>query len=471
MTGTGAIGRLRDILAQPANALLAIALALAVAILLWPVPAGTNPVVFRAAAVIVAAIGLWGTHALPEHVTSLVVMLASVLLSVAPPDVAFSGFVTGGAWLLFSGIILGVAIAESGLAVRFADMVLSRVRLTYARAVTALVMVGIVLAFLMPATIPRIVVMMPIALALAERMGFGPGSRGRTGMALAVGAGTFFPTFAILPANLPNIVLVGSAEAVYGISPTYAEYLFWQFPISGALRAAAIVAVLLFFFRENPQPVTLTAQHGPLDARQRRLLAVLGVTLALWATDFLHGIRPAWIGLAAATVVMIPASGLLSAKAFRERVNLGPFLYVGGILGVGAVMAHSGLDKVVAGFLIEHLAPHPGTAGRNFGIVISVSMVLSMIMTAPGAPVLLAPLAQELSTATGFSLMAVLMIQLFGLSTLLLPYQGPPIVVALGLAQVRVADAIRLCLALAAITLIVLAPLNFLWWRIIGLLG
>ena len=60
------------------------------------------------------------------------------------------------------------------------------------------------------------------------------------------------------------------------------------------------------------------------------------------------------------------------------------------------------------------------------------------------------------------------MLQVPGLSTPLLPYQAPPLIVTMQLAHLRVAEANKLVLAIALATLVVLPPLDYLWWRLLG---
>ncbi len=457
-------------MSKPGNWVAAGAVAVGLACLLWPAPEGLAEArMLRTAGMVIAALGLWATHALPEHVTSLGFMTLVVLLGIAPPGIAFSGFAGGAVWLLFGGIIIGLAVEDTGLGRRIAEAVLTRISLTYANGVVALVAVSVLLAFVMPASIGRIVILMPIALALADAMGFGPGRPGRTGFALAVGLASFLPAFSILPANLPNVVLFGAAESIYGVATTYADYLVWHFPAMGLLRSVLLVVVILVLFPDTADTAPAPRGREPMDARQKHLLAVLLVTLGLWASDFLHHISPAWIALAAAVVILIPATGLAPKTVLSEKTNMRPFFYVAGILGMGAVFADSGLGGLVAEFLTGLLPLSPGAPAQNYAALTILSAVFGMVATIPGAPTILAPLAQDLASAAGMPLITVLMTQISGLSLLLLPYQSPPLVVAIALGGIRVRDAIRAILAMTALGLLLLAPLNFLWWRLLGL--
>jgi di/tricarboxylate transporter len=83
-------------------------------------------------------------------------------------------------------------------------------------------------------------------------------------------------------------------------------------------------------------------------------------------------------------------------------------------------------------------------------------------------PVVLGPLAALLAEAGNLPLETVLMTQTVGLAAMLLPHQSAPVMVALQVAGVRLAAGIKLSLLLGSITLIVLVPLDYLWWLWLG---
>jgi hypothetical protein len=60
------------------------------------------------------------------------------------------------------------------------------------------------------------------------------------------------------------------------------------------------------------------------------------------------------------------------------------------------------------------------------------------------------------------------MAEVLGFSTNLLPYQSPPLVVAAQLGDLPSRKATAVSLALFAVTAVVLLPLDYLWWRLLG---
>ena len=435
-----------------------------------PAPAGIDPAVFQALGLIIATIGLWATGAVAEHLTALGFFLFAMLLSIAGPDVVFSGFASQAFWLVFGGLIVGVAIKNTGLGGRIAGGLLGLFGTSYPAIITGVVLGALALAFLMPSSMGRVVLMMPVVLALADRLGFEPGSAGRNGMVTAAALAAYMPATAIMPATVPTMVLVGAAEVQYDITFAYAPYLLLHFPVLGALKTLLIIAVTLLFFNDVARPIESEETSRPLSCDEWILSGILALALGLWATDVLHHISPAWVALAAGLVCATPGINLVSAPDFSSKINYPSLVYVAAVLGLGAVAADSGAGGLVGSAVIDLIGLELGADIQNFIAITLLSMVTGLVTTVTSAPAVLTPLAEGLQAASGLSLPTVLMIQVIGYSTMLLPYTSPPTVVALQIGGLPASKVIMPNLLLAAITITVLIPLDYLWWQFLGYL-
>jgi anion transporter len=423
-----------------------------------------------AAAILVGfAMASWALGLFAEPVTSLLFFLLAVLFHIATPTAIFSGFASAAWWLVFGGAIIALAVQESGLGRRLANLLFTRIGDSYPRAVTAVALAAVGLAFLMPSTNGRILLLMPIVLALADRLGLRPGRNGYAGLVITVAAASYMPPTTILPANVPNGVLLGAAETLYGVKLAYGPYLLLHFPILGAFKTVILIWLICRLFPERGRLVQRQeAASGALSHDERRLALLLALSLLLFATDFIHGISPASISLATGILCLMPPIGMLAPKTFSERVNFVTLIYIAGILGLGAIVAESGLGTAASAALL-HVAPlAPGHAAGNLAVLAAVGAVLGLITTVTGVPAVLTPLAQDFADASGLPLLSVLMLQVVVYSTVFLPVQSPPMMIALQLGRVSIGPATKLTLALAAITLVVLLPLDYLWWRLLG---
>ena len=422
----------------------------------------------RALALTLAAIGLWATGAIPEHVTALAFFTVAMLTQVAPPRVIFSGFESAALWLIFGGLVMGVAVRSTGLGERIAQRLAGMFGNSYWGVIVGVTTVGVALGFVMPSSMGRAILLMPIALALADRFGFSPGTRGRTGVVLAAAFGCHIPTFSVLPANLPNVVLIGASETLYHTAPTYGSYLLLHFPVIGLLKTAVMVPLIVWLWPDTPRAAPPATVPTPLRGDERWLAMLLALAVTLWATDFIHHINPAWISMAVAVVLLWPGIGLVRGPAFNQQINYGSMFYVGGIMGLGALVDQSGLGSRLATAILEIMPLTPEAPARNFASLATVSTLVGMITTLPGVPAVLAPLAGDMARASGLPVEAVLMSEVLGFSNPILPYESAPLVVAIQLGGERLASAQKLCLLLAVTTVVGLLPLNFLWWRWLG---
>jgi anion transporter len=452
---------------RPASIAAVAAIGAALAIYLTPPPAGVSVEMMHAAALVVFTVGLWASAVLPEHIVGLLFFMLAMALAVAPAQVVFSGFASATLWLVLGGLIMAEAVNRTGLAQRLAGALFDRFSSSYTQLVVAVVAAAVVLCFLVPATVGRVLLLLPIVMALARRVGFEHGSEGYNGLCLAAILITYQCGTTVLPANAPNLVLAGSAEALYGIQVRYAEYLWTQFPVLGLLKCAAIVGFTLWLFPAQVSAVARGGKPERLTAAQRRMAVILVSALTLWATDFLHGIQSGWIALAAGIACLLPRVGVMPVTAFHE-VRLGPYFYVGATLGLGLVIQKTGLSDGLGRVLHGVLPLEAGADFANFMMLSVLATLAGLFTTNPAQPAVLAPLAESFAQATGWPLKTALMVFAVGFSTFLLPYQVPPAMVGIQVAALRVAPMLRIALPVAAFSLLVMLPLQYFWWRAIG---
>ena len=449
------------------------AISLALWLALGPA-ASIDPRAAHSAAVVLVTLVLWSTGVLPPFLTSLIFFGLVLIFGLARPDLIFSGFGSAAVWLIVSGFVIGTAIGVSGLGKQLAAFLAPLLAVSYTRMIIGLTLAASLLGFVMPSSVGRAVVMLPIGMALADRVGFRPGSNGRIGIAAALALACNLPSFAILPANIPNMILAGASETLHGVSFGYTSYLALHFPLLGILKLVLIDGLVLALFPDRIHPQAGVAAEDarittPAEvAMQWRVGVILLVTLVLWMTDSLHGISPAWVGLATAVTLLLPRIGVVAPKNFNSAIDFGVVLFVAAALGLGALVNESGLGKLVGATLQQVLPLQADRTALNFFSLSLMSVLTGLVTTIPGVPTVLTTMAPDLATASGFSLSAVLMTQVVGFSTVIFPYQVGPLVVAMQLSGEKLGHLLKITLPLALLTLVLVMPLDYLWWRLLG---
>ena len=441
-----------------------------IVIFFLPAPAGVEPLVMQTAGIVTLTIGLFATAVIPEFLSALIFFFLCIILSVASPDVVFSGFFSGAVWLVLGGLIIVIGIEASGLGARVANTLERIFGKSYFRLVSGIVFLMLALAFLMPSAVGRVTIMLPVVLALADRLGFKTGSNGRAGLILAVGMGTLVPPFAILPANVPNVVLSGAAEAVHGIHFSYTNWLILHFPVSGMIGLIGLpIAIFLVF----PQKINNLPNIGidlpkPWSFNEKKLLGLLVITLSLWATDNLHGISPAWISLGAGIACALPVIGVLPANQILPKLNFGPIIFLAAVVGMGTVVTQTGLGENLAKFLIARMDLTAGSGLQKFASVVGLGWLLQLVTTLPGQPAIMTAVSEPIASATGWSLMTVLMTQVPAWTLLIFPYQAPPLVATRAISGLPISKFVRLMIPLALFGALVSLPLQYYWWKFLG---
>ncbi|WP_340117226.1 SLC13 family permease [Pelagibius sp. 7325] len=435
------------------------------AVFLASVALGAAPLVSIAILAVLTAF-LWATLAIPAELTALVFFTALLLTGLAPDHVALAGFESKAVWLVFAGLVLSEVIGRHDMGHALFDRLLGRLR-SYPALIWLVAATGLMMSFLIPSAMGRVLLLAPLVLALADRLGFAENDPRRHGLFIATVLGAVVPAFTIITSNVPNLVLMGAAEAIYDRTLTYGEYLALNFPILGLGAFLLIPTLVLYLFPGERRIVLPESRPAPWTRDQVKIGFLLAVTLAFWTTDKLHGISSAWIGLTAAVFCLMPGVGLIPPQSIG-KLNFGPWFFAAGSIGLGGVVSHSGLGALLWG-QVDAVVPFAGLSDPvKYAVVQGTAMLMATVTTLPAIPAVFTPLAGAIAESLHWPLDAALLAQVPAFVIFGFPFQAPPVLVGLTFLGVPLSAAMGVMLRYLVIATLVLSPLHYLWGRLLG---
>ena len=402
------------------------ALAAAVLIATCPIP-GLSYQATAVLGILIMAIVWWITGVLPEFVTAVVMAVLFVVVAGISVGATFSTFASSTWWLLLSAFTLGVGMKTSGLMRRIALAIVRKFPRTFRCQVIAQLVTGTVLGPLIPSLAVKGAMLAPLAMSIGDELGYERQGKRATGLfaAMLVGIRTVAPTIvsasvtgyalmATLPADvqeqfnmaswfvaaLPWLVVVlalnyflimgmygrgekaGSGSETVG-APGNAQSLNQSSPRCGTRFVGA--AECADSRRDEAESSAAESSRGgtnegdnqsipdglgPLSAVEKRMLAIILMTVVLWATEPFHHISAMSVGLAA--LVAMFALKVIDVPAFKSGVNWTSLLFIGIALGLGSVFAEAGLNDWVmqtCGPAFQALAGNPYLLVLGIGVI------------------------------------------------------------------------------------------------------
>jgi di/tricarboxylate transporter len=448
-------------------AILSVIAAATLAIALSPSPVGDQRAMLGLA-VVVATVSLFATGAVHGLAISLIFFVLALATSTASIWTLISGFWANATLLIFGGLIIGASVDRSGLGRWVARTLLRGFLGSYPRLLLGVLVCTAALSFLVPSTMGRLAITLPIAIGMAQEVGYERGSNGYNAVVLTAVAGNFLTAFAILPANLVNVIANGTAERLYGPQVGYVEHLIQYGPVLGLLKGVMFLGLALLLFPAPPPKTPPAGEPMPMSRDAKRLAILLAITVSLWATDFLHGLKTGWIACAAGLLCLVPPISLMRAREALNMHRLNAVVSVPAALGLASVLVQSGAGKVVSASALGFVSLEGASPSFGFLVLGAVTSVITLLTTTVGAVAIVTPLLETVSSTTGLSIRAGLVAEMVGLQCLFFHYEAVPIIVGLALGSVTPGVAARLMVPLAATGLVVILPLMLLWLKFLG---
>src|SRR5260370_25304471 len=338
-----------------------LAVAALVVVMLLPTPEGLSIAGQRMLAVLAFAVIVWMTEALDYAVSAVVIAaLMAFLLGLSPnpanPKVllgtsaglglAFSGFANTALALVASALFLPAAMTATGLDKRIALSILSRVGGEVHHVVVGAILVGFVMAFLVPSTTARVACLVPITLGIISA--FGVNKRGAfAGMLMITTVQTAsIWNVGIKTAAAQNMVAIGFIEKTLQKSIAWLEWFIAAAPFS------ILMSIALYFVMTRMMRSVLTdlpggrdqirkslAELGPMKLSEKKLLAISLTLLLFWATEgVLHNFDTSTTTIAAVALMFLPGIRIMTWTEAQPRIPWCTVLLLGIGISLGTAL-------------------------------------------------------------------------------------------------------------------------------------
>lgn len=432
------------------------------AAVLWFVP--LTPDAAAMTAITVFCVALWiGTPVEPWFTALVGVGLIGLTFST---DLALTGFRMPATWLVVVGILIGEAARRSGLAELVERLALSRMPAsattdavsTYRYLLVVFSFASFGLAVLVPSALVRVLILGPILVSLGDLF---TERRAKVGIFLGPLLVTFYASPGILTASLGNIIVAGLAESSGGPAISWTEWLRWMGPVMGLGRVLVVVAIAYVSYRPRDRAGISESdddQTVTVSAEQRRMLGFLLIGVAIWSTDFVHGLHPLFGALVVALLAFAPGIGVVDPEAVAEP-DFSILFFLGAIFAIAEGLRQTGFTDLAAGTLLA-FTPSDASATVVLAFVVLITMALSLVMEGMAVASVLTPILVSFATAAGVAVVPVAMMEAVALNTFFFPYQSAVLVAILGLDVVDSIELTRMVSLCSLATLVLLGPVQ-----------
>jgi anion transporter len=325
--------------------------------------------------VLTLAVVGWSVTRIGDMLIGLAAALALAATGVLSTEALFGALGHELIWLLVAAFIMSAVLRASGLLERLALAILHRLG-TVRRLFLGLTGVIAVTAFVVPSTSGRAALLLPVFLALAERV-----ESERIVRALAL----LFPTVILLSAGGSLIGAGAHIVAVDFIARTTNEqvdYFGWAamalpFALSSSFLAALVILRLFLTPEEASHRLSIApVSHGTLTRQQIAVAAIVVTTVGLWLAVPVHGLSLALVALTGALAVLIPGVAPVAPRQAFQAVDAELIVFLAATFTIAEALSQSGADRWLAQGVVDLL---PASIGASTPVIVAIAALASLL--------------------------------------------------------------------------------------------
>lgn len=376
-------------------------LLLPIAVIMWGENMGLTGQVKMFLAILCATVSMWTFRLVPEFVPGFFAILSIILVGMAPPSVALSGFSSAGFFMAMSVLGLSAVVTTSGLSLRVLLLLLRYTPHNQFCYQLNLLAVGVLLTPIVPSANGRIALTAPMLTDMLHSLRGTNGSPAATRLSAATFTGSTLFCGVFLSSKSANFVVLGMLSAQL---QEQFHWLYWFFAgsVCGIVMLALYLVLSQFMF-SNKERLPLSNQVidlqlkvlGPLSMKEWAAAASVVLFGFAVAMSSVHKVGPAWLALSVLYGLLL--FSFLEKEEFQESIDWPFLMFLGGLVGLVNVMFYVGAEKLLG----THMAWTAALMRENLylfilvlsGIVLAMRFVLPINITMVIAATIFLPIA------------------------------------------------------------------------------
>lgn len=474
-----------------------IALAAMLLIMFLPPFDGVSVAGQRAIGILVFAVIMWMTEAVPYPISAVMILVLIALAVGFSPDPenpaeifgtsggltsALSGFASSAVALVAAALALAAAMQVTGLHKRLAFHILRFSGEKVSNILIGAIVIATILAFFVPSATARAGAVVPILLGMV--MAFGVPLNSKLGALLIITAAQAVSIWnvGIKTAAAQNLVADGFIQETFGQSISWPQWFIAGAPWS-VLMSIALYFVMRWLIKPEsrvlPGGKTVVreglAKLGPISPAEIRLAILATVMLLLWATEgSLHPLDSSTITVAGIALMLLPKIGVLSWTQLETMVNWGTLIVFAIGISLGSLLLNTGAAEWLSANTFEAMGlstlPLLATIAivSAFNIIIHLGFASATALSSALIPVFIA-LAMSVPGLPDQGVGFVLIQQFVICFGFILPISAPQNMLAYGTGTFTVKQFIKVGIPLTLIGYLLVLLLSATYWRWLGL--
>lgn len=423
------------------------------------------------------AVCAWATEILPPIPVAASLTFLYVLCKVATPQVVFAPWASFLPWMCLAALVIGEALEHSGLTKRLALQVMLLVGATFSRAVIGLMITGMIMAFLLPDIMCRVIIFVAIAHGLVLALDIDPRSRMSSALMMAGFCAATSPGYGYMTGTEMSLIASSIMQKVTGSPLDWMDYFIANFPFS-VLYCALSVCMILFVIRgkerlENEgnlrQILTNKLQEmGPMSALEWKVLGILVLGIGGILTEKLHGMPGTFVYALVGMLCYLPFLNISKPESVRN-LNVSFIIFIVVCLGIGSVAQSLGAAKWIA----TQMVPILETFSPNTTIIATYATSVSMnfILTPLAAVSTFTGSIIEIATALNMDPRPLIYAFLVGLDQYIFPYEYALLLYTFTTCAVTTSHIMAGLALRIVITGIGIACIQLPYWTFLGILN